>query len=91
VKKPAYALIGCLILTWVLTSALAPLLLSSGSASRTSIALPETRLIQDDYMSALLARNADPLGLKENPELQRLLSQPSIKWAVRSKRKHILN
>ncbi len=90
-KKPAYALIGSLILSGVMTPALAPLLLSSGFFSPTAAAIPETRLIQDDYMSALLARNADPLGLKENPELQRLLSQSSVKWAVRSHRKHVLN
>ena len=90
-KKPAFALIGCLILSWVLTSALTPLLVSGVLIGRTRAAPPESHLIQDDYMSALLARNAEPLGLRENPELQRLLSQPSIKWAVRSNRKHVLN
>ena len=44
-----------------------------------------------DYMSTLLSRNTKPLGLKEDPELEKLLKQPSIKWAIRAGKKHILN
>jgi hypothetical protein len=44
-----------------------------------------------DYMSTILSRNTKPLGLKENPTLQRYLAQPTIKWAIRSEKKHILN
>lgn len=42
-------------------------------------------------MSALLQRNTDPLGLKEDQALQELLNQASIKWAIRSGKRHILN
>lgn len=44
-----------------------------------------------DYMSTFLSRNTNPLGLKENPELNRYLNQASIKWAVRSSERHLLN
>ncbi|MGD9345948.1 MAG: hypothetical protein PVH84_08815 [Candidatus Aminicenantes bacterium] len=44
-----------------------------------------------DYMSTFLSRDTEPLGLKENVALKRFLEQPSIKWAIRSGKKHILN
>jgi hypothetical protein len=44
-----------------------------------------------DYMSSILSRNTQPLGLKENVSLRKLLNQPSIKWAMRSGGRHILN
>jgi len=44
-----------------------------------------------DYMSSFLSRDTEPLGLKENIALKRFLEQPSIKWAIRSGKKHILN
>jgi hypothetical protein len=44
-----------------------------------------------DYMSTFLSRDTEPLGLKENITLKRFLEQPSIKWAIRSGKKHILN
>jgi hypothetical protein len=44
-----------------------------------------------DYMSSILSRNTKPLGLKENVTLRKWLNQPSIKWAMRSGRRHILN
>jgi hypothetical protein len=43
-----------------------------------------------DYMSTFLSR-AKPLGLKMNPELEKFLKQPSIKWAIRAGSKHILD
>lgn len=43
-----------------------------------------------DYMSSILSRTK-PLGLKDNAPLRKLLSQPSIKWAMRSGGRHILN
>lgn len=44
-----------------------------------------------DYMNTFLSRDTEPLGLKENIALKRFLEQPSIKWAIRSSKKHILN
>jgi lipopolysaccharide export LptBFGC system permease protein LptF len=46
---------------------------------------------ENDYMSTILSRNTKPLGLKENLTLQRYLDQPTIKWAIRAEKKHILN
>jgi hypothetical protein len=43
-----------------------------------------------DYMSSILNRT-NPLGLIDNAPLRALLSQPSIKWAMRSGGRHILN
>jgi hypothetical protein len=44
-----------------------------------------------DYMSSILSRNTKPLGLKENVTLRKWLNQPSIKWAMRTGGRHILN
>ncbi|MBN1225112.1 MAG: hypothetical protein JXB23_17820 [Candidatus Aminicenantes bacterium] len=44
-----------------------------------------------DYMSTFLSRNTQPLGLKENIALKKLLEQSSIKWAIRSSKRHILD
>jgi hypothetical protein len=43
------------------------------------------------YMSSILSRNTKPLGLIDNLTLRKFLNQPSIKWALRSGGKHILN
>jgi hypothetical protein len=45
----------------------------------------------DDYMSNVMLRNTNQLGLKEDPALTRLLKQPSVDWAIRSSTRHILN
>jgi hypothetical protein len=42
-------------------------------------------------MSTFLSRDTNPLGLKENLALKKLLEQSSIRWAIRSSRRHILN
>jgi len=44
-----------------------------------------------DYMSTILSRNARTLGLKMDPMLEKLLKQPSIKWAIRAGAKHVLD
>ena len=60
--------------------------------SVTSKAAPQsTKKPKYDYMSTFLSRDTEPLGLKENIALKRFLEQPSIKWAIRSGKKHILN
>ncbi|MFQ6068936.1 MAG: hypothetical protein ACE5LC_00255 [Candidatus Aminicenantales bacterium] len=43
-----------------------------------------------DYMSTLFSRNAKSLGLKIDPDVQRLINQPHIKWAIRAEERHIL-
>ena len=84
-KNKTVGWIGLGILVLALTLAMAPLRFAGEGDSQ------ETQSQQDDYMSALLSRNTNTLGLEENPELQRLLRQPAIKWAVRSTRSHVLN
>ncbi|UCE22848.1 MAG: hypothetical protein JSV46_11760 [Candidatus Aminicenantes bacterium] len=44
-----------------------------------------------DYMSTFLNRSTNPLGLKIDPELEKLLKQPGIKWAIRAGSKHVLD
>jgi len=46
---------------------------------------------ETDYMTTLLERNPEPLGLKENPVLRRYLSQQPISWAIRAEKGHILH
>ncbi|MFH1944665.1 MAG: hypothetical protein ABIK95_03470 [Acidobacteriota bacterium] len=50
-----------------------------------------TQKSREDYMSTLLNRNTNPLGLKGDNTLQKYLSQPEIKWAIRAGRRHLLN
>lgn len=45
----------------------------------------------NDYMSSVMLRNTNQLGLKEDPALTRLLKQPSVDWAIRASARHILN
>jgi len=45
----------------------------------------------NDYMSSVMLRNTNQLGLKEDPALTRLLKEHSINWAIRSSVRHILN
>ena len=45
----------------------------------------------NDYMSNVMLRNTNQLGLKEDPALTRLLKQPSVNWAIRASTRHILN
>jgi hypothetical protein len=44
-----------------------------------------------DYMSLFYSRNTKPLGLKEDQALRKLLRQKSVKWALRTRVKHILD
>ncbi|MHB8054394.1 MAG: hypothetical protein ACYDH3_04010 [Candidatus Aminicenantales bacterium] len=44
-----------------------------------------------DYMRSLLSQNTKPLGVKVDKSLQRLMRQPTITWAARSSRRHILD
>lgn len=44
-----------------------------------------------DYLSSFLSRSTQPLGLKEDQRLRRLLYQAPAKWVVRASSRHILN
>lgn len=46
---------------------------------------------QYDYMSSFLARSTQPLGLKDAPEVRKLLDQKTAKWVIRSGRHQILD
>jgi hypothetical protein len=51
---------------------------------------PQVKKPRYDYLSTFLRRDTKPLGLTENPTLKKYMSQPSIKWVIRSAKKHIL-
>jgi len=44
-----------------------------------------------DYMSSFLSRSTNPLGLKEDPAVRRMLGQGSVPWAIRAGSRHILD
>jgi len=70
---------------------LSPFAFSGMSAAESSEESPQrTQKPKFDYMSSILNRT-NPLGLKDNAPLKKLLNQPSIKWAMRSGGRHILN
>jgi len=58
---------------------------------RSDFAFQTEQKPPQDYMQKRLARDAKPLGLRENKLLNSLLDQPHIKWVIRSEIKHILN
>lgn len=64
------------------------------SLSKNSAAEPQTvpaKKPNYDYWSNILSRNTNPLGLKEDLTLKKLLKQPSAKWAIRAGKRHILD
>jgi len=44
-----------------------------------------------DYMSTVLSRSTRPLGLREDPELKKMLDQGAVRWAIRAGFRHILH
>lgn len=44
-----------------------------------------------DYMSTFLSRSTQPLGLKEDPALKKLLGQGAVKWSVRAGSRQVLD
>ncbi len=62
--------------------------------SRSTVSHPQNipdKKPKYDYMSTFLNRSTNPLGLKIDPELEKLLKQPGIKWAIRAGSKHVLD
>ena len=91
VKKRIISFILLIFLTSLLSSSLTLNFLSKITTSSPESIPQETKKIQQDYMRKTLDRNTDPLGLQENQALDKFLSQSSIKWVIRSGKKHILN
>jgi hypothetical protein len=44
-----------------------------------------------DYMSTFLSRSTNPLGIKEDPAVRRMIGQGSVPWAIRAGSRHILD
>jgi hypothetical protein len=93
VKKKKIWIIAAVAAAMILLSTIKRIGFSATSFfSIKSKAAPQTtKKPKYDYMSTFLSRDTEPLGLKENIALKRFLEQPSIKWAIRSGKKHILN
>jgi len=64
--------------------------LASFRGQLSSQEYPAKRQISD-YLSSFLSRSTQPLGLKENQKLRKLLYQAPVKWVVRASPRHILN
>jgi hypothetical protein len=94
VKNRWISVLILLIMSMILTSVIEVKILAAVSyhyAYAAQETTQDTRTSRDDYMSALLERNTDPLGLREDRALEDFLNQASIKWAIRSAKRHILN
>jgi hypothetical protein len=59
---------------------------SGGQASPQEVQKPK-----NDYMSRFFSRSTQPLGLKEDPVLKKLLGQGAVKWSVRAGSRHVLD
>lgn len=44
-----------------------------------------------DYMSTFLSRSTNPLGIKEDPAVRRMIGQGPVPWAIRAGSRHILD
>jgi hypothetical protein len=91
VKKAFVLLSGILALAAsqaiVKPSPVRPLWASSGEQA----APQEIQKPKYDYMSTFLSRSTQPLGLKEDPAVKKLLSQGAVRWAIRAGSRHVLD
>jgi hypothetical protein len=82
----------CLLPFALSTDSMSTYVFSGDYTAESSEKAPQSTQKQKfDYMSSILSRNTKPLGLKENLSLRKLLNQSSIKWAMRSGGRHLLN
>jgi hypothetical protein len=93
VKKKKFWIFAALVFAIILLFTLKQIGFSESSffSKKPQVDPQTSRKPKYDYMSTFLSRDTEPLGLKENVALKRFLEQPSIKWAIRSGKKHILN
>ena len=83
-----------LLLSLLYSSLKAPTILNASSARNVNVNFnpqeTQEKKPQDDYMSRFLSRNTEPLGLKIDLTLQKLMDQSTIKWAFRAEERFIL-
>ena len=61
------------------------------ASSNRQAAPQEAQKPKYDYMSGVLSRSTQPLGLKENPGMKEMLAQGPVRWAIRAGSHHVLN
>ncbi len=90
-KKPFVLLSGLLALAAlqavVKPGPARPLWASSGQQAGPQ----EAQRPKNDYMSTFLSRSTQPLGLKEDPTVKKLLGQGAVRWAIRAGSRHVLD
>lgn len=91
VRKRVFLLIVAIFTVAILVYSLDRIVSDEGSFLTLDQETQDTKEQKYDYMSTFLSRDTNPLGLKENIALKKLLDQSSIRWAIRSSRRHILN
>lgn len=90
-RKRVFLLIVAIFMVAILVYSLDRIASNEGSFLFLDQDTQDTKKQKYDYMSTFLSRDTNPLGLKENVALKKLLDQSSIRWAIRSSRRHILN
>ena len=90
-KKRVFLLIVVIFAVAILVYSLDKIAPNKGYFPASNQETQDTKKQKYDYMSTFLSRDTNPLGLKENVALKKLLDQSSIRWAIRSSRRHILN
>lgn len=90
-RKRVFLLIVAIFAVAILVFSLDRIASNGGTVSSQDQETQDAKKLKYDYMSTFLSRDTNPLGLKENVALKKLLDQSSIKWAIRSSRRHILN
>jgi hypothetical protein len=90
-KRAAVILPGLLFLT-ILSALLKPGAAGPLRASSRFQAAPqEVQKPKYDYMSTFLSRSTQPLGLKDDPALKKMLDQGAVRWALRAGSRHALD
>jgi hypothetical protein len=77
---------GRTVLVWLALAALSGAVAPAGLPQNDNQIRPPS-----DYMSQILSRSTKAIGLREDIALQRMMSQTSREWAVRSSARHILD
>jgi hypothetical protein len=91
VRKRVFLLIVAIFAVTIFVYSLDRIVSNQDSFPSSNQETQDTKKQKYDYMSTFLSRDTNPLGLKENVALKKLLDQSSIRWAIRSSRRHILN
>lgn len=91
VRKGAILLSGVLLAAGLSVPAKLGLSRTLSASPASQATSQEVQKPKYDYMSTFLSRSTQPLGLKEDPALKKMLDQGAVRWAIRAGSRHALD